>query len=94
MMREGWKCPQCGKIMSPDVTEHSCGTLHEGLPRVPHYPTSVPHYPPQPFMPVVQEPFICASCRDGGICGCTLSGGRVTCGVGSAPAFNGGATIA
>lgn len=23
-MREGWKCPDCGAVISPDVTEHRC----------------------------------------------------------------------
>lgn len=85
-MREGWKCPQCGKIMSPDVTEHSCGSLANPNRDIIPYPLpKVPHWS-QPGTP---RPG-CAACSYGlGACLCVLGCPPVTCGVGVAPAFKG-----
>lgn len=44
MTRYGWTCPHCHKVMSPDVTEHSCAQLAQ-VPYVPHYPPVYPYTP-------------------------------------------------
>jgi len=70
-MREGWKCPVCGKGVSPDkdICDHA-GQLAQPWPVHPVYPV-YPVYP-NPYIPYV--PYWngagCAACSVSGICNC------------------------
>lgn len=45
----GWMCPMCCKVLSPDVTEHSCGMGHF----------------PSPFSPPGDRVGGCEACKGG-----------------------------
>ena len=42
MTADGWRCPECGTILAPSVTEHRCEPPSAGAPAVPPAPDGPP----------------------------------------------------
>jgi len=72
-MREGWKCPNCGTVISPDVTEHRCQ-----LTSNPIKPWMLPYNPTDATRSDI--PYQCRACQLGAACNCVLGGWHITCG--------------
>ena len=59
-VREGWRCPVCGKVNAPDVT--TCPTNHEYEPQ--YHPWDCPYrpYPKYPKYPWDRKRIIWGEC--------------------------------
>lgn len=83
---DGWRCPVCGKGVSPDtktcdhdgVNGHEPSMLEKYREIVPHFPYTPPSVPAAPW----PDRLIggCTACRNGGVCMCTIWSIPVTCG--------------
>ena len=77
--RDGWKCPVCGRGVSPDQKECTHGEVALPLPWVPT-PAPIPFYPG--YIPVpTSGP--CSACRNGGVCNCVLMPTFTNCAAGA-----------